>query len=69
MLNGEMLPAKQPDIDNIMKIVLDALNGVAYHDDSQICKVNFMKMYSENPRLKILIRNVGENFDENIQDI
>ena len=69
MLNGEMLPTKKPDIDNIMKIVLDALNGVAYHDDSQICKVNFMKMYSENPRLKILIRNVGENFDENIQDI
>ena len=61
MLKGEMLPTKKPDIDNIMKIVLDALNGVAYYDDSQVCRVNFMKMYSENPRLKILIRNIGEH--------
>ena len=69
MLKGKMLPTKKPDIDNIMKVVLDALNGVAYYDDSQVCKVNFMKMYSEEPKLKILIRNVGENFDENNKDI
>lgn len=69
MLKGDILPTKKPDIDNIIKIVLDALNGVAYYDDSQVCKVNFMKMYSENPRLKILIRSIGENSNENIQDI
>ena len=69
MLKGKMLPTKKPDIDNIMKAVLDALNGVAYYDDSQVCKVNFMKMYSEDPRLKILIKKVGENSNENIQDI
>ena len=69
MLKGKMLPTKKPDIDNIMKVVLDALNGIAYHDDSQVCKVNFMKMYSEDPKLKILIRNMGENFDENNKDI
>ena len=69
MLKGEMLPTKKPDIDNIIKAVLDALNGVAYYDDSQVCKVNFMKMYSEDPRLKILIKKVGEDSNENIQDI
>ena len=69
MLKGEILPTKKPDIDNIIKVVLDALNGVAYFDDKQVCKVNFIKMYSEEPRLKILIRNMGENFNENIQDI
>ena len=35
MLNGELLPAKKPDIDNIVKAVLDALNEVAYRDDTQ----------------------------------
>ena len=69
MIKGEILPTKKPDIDNIMKVVLDALNGVAYFDDKQVCKVNFIKMYSEEPRLKILIRKIGEKFDENIQDI
>lgn len=27
---------EKPDADNIAKLVLDALNGVAYHDDSQV---------------------------------
>lgn len=26
----------KPDIDNVLKLVLDALNGIAYHDDSQV---------------------------------
>ena len=36
MLEGEILPLKKPDMDNIVKVVADALNGVAYHDDTQI---------------------------------
>ena len=34
---------KKPDSDNIIKIVLDGLNKVAYHDDAQICKLSFEK--------------------------
>ena len=41
MLNGEILPTKRPDGDNIIKVVLDALNGVVFHDDGQICKIYF----------------------------
>ena len=40
-LNGEILPTKKPDSDNIIKIILDALNDTAYFDDSQICGINF----------------------------
>lgn len=32
-------PAKKPDVDNILKAVLDALNGVAYKDDKQVIEV------------------------------
>ncbi|WP_459778041.1 RusA family crossover junction endodeoxyribonuclease, partial [Allocoprococcus similis] len=35
MLEGRELPLKKPDMDNIVKVVADALNGVAYHDDTQ----------------------------------
>lgn len=34
MLEGRELPLKKPDMDNIVKVVADALNGVAYHDDT-----------------------------------
>lgn len=35
----------KPDGDNILKIVLDALNGLAYDDDNQIFNMNCRKVY------------------------
>lgn len=29
----------KPDIDNVLKLVMDALNGVAWHDDSQVNRI------------------------------
>lgn len=33
----------KPDIDNVIKLVLDALNGVAYDDDAQVVSVTGIK--------------------------
>ena len=60
MLNGEILPTKRPDGDNVIKVVLDALNGVAFHDDGQVCKIYFEKMYAETPEVRVLIKNIVE---------
>ena len=54
-IQGKLLPAKRPDIDNLGKIVMDALNGVAYKDDAQIVQLVINKIYSEEPRLDVLI--------------
>jgi Holliday junction resolvase RusA-like endonuclease len=35
----------RPDIDNLVKLGLDALNGVAYIDDGQVCWLNAEKRY------------------------
>ncbi len=43
--NGRIRPTKKPDIDNIVKLVADALNGVAYEDDAQIALVSGYKEY------------------------
>lgn len=53
-------PTKKPDMDNIVKIVADALNGVAYHDDAQIVDCMVRKFYSRYPRVEILIQNTQE---------
>lgn len=37
----------KPDVDNILKIVLDALNGVAFEDDKQVVRVLCSKMPRE----------------------
>lgn len=42
---GELDAECKPDWDNIGKIVSDALNGVAYADDSQIIEGRVLKKY------------------------
>ena len=34
MMSGKLRPTKKPDLDNVAKIVLDSLNGLAYQDDT-----------------------------------
>lgn len=45
MKRGCIVPLKKPDVDNIAKVVLDALNGVAYNDDKQVQRVTCSKYY------------------------
>lgn len=56
MLEGKELPLKKPDADNIIKVVADALNGLAYHDDSQIVSSNVKKIYAATDGLDITVR-------------
>lgn len=46
-LNGELAPTKKPDADNIAKVVCDALNGVAYVDDTQVVDLRVFKRFGE----------------------
>lgn len=53
MQAGLILPSRKPDIDNVLKVVLDALNGVAYKDDSKVVAVRARKIYGTPPKLVI----------------
>lgn len=64
MLSGEIRPTKKPDSDNILKAVLDGLNGVAYHDDAQIVDVQIRRFYSDNPRLVVKIQSLDKETEE-----
>lgn len=58
MIKYKIRHTKKPDCDNIIKAILDALNGVAYYDDSQISEIVVSKLYSENPRAEIELYEV-----------
>jgi crossover junction endodeoxyribonuclease RusA len=42
------LPTVKPDLDKLLRCVLDALTGVAYVDDAQVTRVAARKAYADN---------------------
>ena len=57
-ITGAIRPTKKPDIDNCIKVIADALNGLAYVDDTQIVVVTAEKYYAEIPRVEVEILEV-----------
>lgn len=55
MVKGNIRPTKKPDADNIIKVVCDALNGIAYRDDAQIVQVVLDKWYGTEPKVVVKI--------------
>lgn len=54
-LSGKIRPTTKPDVDNIAKVVCDALNKIAYDDDSQIISLVVMKSYAQTPRVAVIL--------------
>ena len=50
--------SKKPDMDNIIKVVCDALNGTAYTDDRAVVRLSASKVYSDVPRLEIIVEDL-----------
>lgn len=60
MEEREIRPTKRPDIDNVIKAIFDALNKLAYDDDSQIVSLRVEKLYSNNPRVEVALSEIKE---------
>lgn len=46
MLENKISPTKKPDVDNIAKSILDAMNGLAFEDDNQVSKISVEKRFA-----------------------
>jgi Holliday junction resolvase RusA-like endonuclease len=52
---ARIYPIIKPDADNILKIVADALSGLAFVDDKQIISVYAEKKYSLKPCVEVIL--------------
>ena len=48
----------KPDGDNVLKIVKDALNGVAYHDDAQVADEQCCRFYGTEDAIVVMLQGV-----------
>ena len=55
-ITNRIRPMTKPDTDNILKVVLDALNGVAYYDDKQVISIVCEKWYAERGYLLVELK-------------
>lgn len=62
MDRGMYIPHSKPDADNVLKAVLDGLNGVAYKDDTQVCIASICRYYSDNPSLTVQVETCKGRF-------
>ena len=58
-LAGTELPTSKPDIDNVVKAILDACNGVVFRDDAQVVMLVATKSFSDAPGVRVVIRERG----------
>lgn len=58
-------PARRGDLDNSLKVCFDSLNGIAWHDDSQVVEIHASRHDDKaNPRVEVTIWAVGEMVQE-----
>ena len=55
-LRGSERPIKKPDIDNIAKCFLDAMNQVVYLDDTQVLTLHVTKVYGTVGMVEVMVK-------------
>ena len=55
-LAGAEWHTSKPDADNVAKAILDACNGVVFRDDAQVVVLIATKAFSEEPGVRVVIR-------------
>lgn len=60
MLSGKIRPTKKPDLDNISKVICDAIShqGHVWYDDNQVSMELLIKLYDSNPRVEVTIEEL-----------
>lgn len=55
MLENKLSPTKKPDVDNIAKSILDAMNGFVFKDDNQVSKISVEKRFALEEKAVITV--------------
>ncbi len=59
-LRGLIGATVKPDVDNVMKALADAMNGIVYADDKQIVSATIVKQYATVPCVQVRVQEYAE---------
>lgn len=55
-LNGLEKHTKKPDLDNVIKSVIDGMDKIVFDNDSQIISIHATKVYGEVAKAEVMVR-------------
>jgi crossover junction endodeoxyribonuclease RusA len=50
------MPTVKPDVDKLIRAILDSLTGICYRDDAQVVQVAALKFYGGPERVEITVQ-------------
>jgi len=57
-LSGQEKHIKKPDLDNVIKSVIDGMDKIVFENDSQITSIHSTKVYGEVPKVEVLVKQI-----------
>ena len=55
-LSGLEKHIKKPDLDNVIKSVIDGMDKIVFNNDSQITSIHSTKVYGEVAKVEVMVR-------------
>jgi Holliday junction resolvase RusA-like endonuclease len=55
-LSGSEKHIKKPDLDNVIKSVIDGMDKIVFENDSQITSIHSTKVYGEVAKVEVVVR-------------
>lgn len=59
-IEGKIKATTRPDVDNYIKGLLDAANGILFNDDNQVIDLRVTKCYGPDAMVKILLEEIND---------
>jgi len=56
--NGVNFKSTKPDLDNLEKMICDALEGIIFKNDSQIVRKKSEKLYCDAPHIEVMVKKI-----------
>jgi len=60
-------PVQRPDIDNLVKAILDGLTGIMWQDDGQVCQLEVVKFFSSSPGVVVELEPLGMSGEDQLE--
>jgi Holliday junction resolvase RusA-like endonuclease len=57
-LSGQEKHTKKPDMDNVVKYVIDGMDKIVFENDSQFTSIHATKVYGEVAKVEVLVKQV-----------